>query len=311
MAKTTLQLEKPQRRLGLKGMIAFIILMDAFIPLSNDLYLPAMPTMGEHLGTTDALVQLTITIFFFSYAIGMLVWGPLSDKYGRKRPLIAGFLLYSASTALCMLAWNIEVLLAARLFQGVGAASATAISFAMVKDCFSGKTRETVLALVQTISGFGPILAPVIGSWILLVAEWREIFLLTLFYDESLPAEERLSGSAFQSFREIGVVMKNRSFVWIVLVYSIILIPFYAYINMSSYIFVDFFGESEQVYSYYYAAICLLSMIGPYLYIRFMSAMDKNLLSYLCFAACVLAGAGIVVCGTSAPVVFGFVMFIF
>lgn len=107
MAKTTLQLEKPQRRLGLKGMIAFIILMDAFIPLSNDLYLPAMPTMGEHLGTTDALVQLTITIFFFSYAIGMLVWGPLSDKYGRKRPLIAGFLLYSAATALCMLAWNI------------------------------------------------------------------------------------------------------------------------------------------------------------------------------------------------------------
>ena len=313
MAKTTLQLEKPQRRLGLKGMIAFIILMDAFIPLSNDLYLPAMPTMGEHLGTTDALVQLTITIFFFSYAIGMLVWGPLSDKYGRKRPLIAGFLLYSAATALCMLAWNIEVLLAARLFQGVGAASATAISFAMVKDCFSGKTRETVLALVQTISGFGPILAPVIGSWILLVAEWREMFLLllliglvgialTLFYDESLPAEERLSGSAFQSFREIGVVMKNRSFVWIVLVYSIILIPFYAYINMSSYIFVDFFGESEQVYSYYYAAICLLSMIGPYLYIRFMSAMDKNLLSYLCFAACVLAGAGIVVCGTSAPI---------
>lgn len=322
MAKTTLQLEKPQRRLGLKGMIAFIILMDAFIPLSNDLYLPAMPTMGEHLGTTDALVQLTITIFFFSYAIGMLVWGPLSDKYGRKRPLIAGFLLYSAATALCMLAWNIEVLLAARLFQGVGAASATAISFAMVKDCFSGKTRETVLALVQTISGFGPILAPVIGSWILLVAEWREMFLLllliglvgialTLFYDESLPAEERLSGSAFQSFREIGVVMKNRSFVWIVLVYSIILIPFYAYINMSSYIFVDFFGESEQVYSYYYAAICLLSMIGPYLYIRFMSAMDKNLLSYLCFAACVLAGAGIVVCGTIAPVVFSFLMFVF
>ncbi len=295
MAKTTLQLEKTQRRLGLKGMIAFIILMDAFIPLSNDLYLPAMPTMGEHLGTTDALVQLTITIFFFSYAIGMLVWGPLSDKYGRKRPLIAGFLLYSAATAL---------------------------SFAMVKDCFSGKTRETVLALVQTISGFGPILAPVIGSWILLVAEWREMFLLllliglvgialTLFYDESLPAEERLSGSAFQSFREIGVVMKKRSFVWIVLVYSIILIPFYAYINMSSYIFVDFFGESEQVYSYYYAAICLLSMIGPYLYIRFMSAMDKNLLSYFCFAACVLAGAGVVVCGTSAPVVFSFLMFIF
>lgn len=322
MAKTTLQLEKPQRRLGLKGMIAFIILMDAFIPLSNDLYLPAMPTMGAHLGTTDALVQLTITIFFFSYAVGMLIWGPLSDKYGRKRPLAAGFLLYSIATAICMLAWNIEVLLAARLLQGIGAASATAISFAMVKDCFSGKTRETVLALVQTISGFGPILAPVIGSWILLVAEWREMFLLllvfgligfvlTLCYDETLASDARLSGSAFQSFREIGVVMKNHSFVWIVLVYSIILVPFYAYINMSSYIFVDFFGCSEQVYSYYYAAICLLSMIGPYLYIRFMNDTDKNLLSYVCFACCIAAGVGIVVWGTRTPVIFSFMMFVF
>lgn len=322
MSKMKFGLEKSQNKLGLKGVIAFIILMDAFIPLSNDLYLPAMPTMGEHLGTTDALVQLTITVFFFSYAIGMLIWGPLSDKYGRKKPLAVGFLLYCAASLVCMLAWDIYILLIARLLQGIGAASATAISFAMVKDCFSGKTRETVLALVQTISGFGPILAPVVGSWILLVADWREMFLLllvfgliglvlTLLYEETLPKEERLSGSAFESFKEIGVVIQNKSFLWIVLIYSVILIPFYAYINMSSYIFVDFFGESEQVYSYYYAAICLLSMIGPYLYIRFMSAMDKNLLSYLCFAACVLAGAGIVVCGTSAPVVFSFLMFIF
>ena len=252
----------------------------------------------------------------------MLIWGPLSDKYGRKKPLAVGFLLYCAASLVCMLAWDIYILLIARLLQGIGAASATAISFAMVKDCFSGKTRETVLALVQTISGFGPILAPVVGSWILLVADWREMFLLllvfgliglvlTLLYEETLPKEERLSGSAFESFKEIGVVIQNKSFLWIVLIYSVILIPFYAYINMSSYIFVDFFGESEQVYSYYYAAICLLSMIGPYLYIRFMSAMDKNLMSYLCFAACVLAGAGIVVCGTSAPVVFSFLMFIF
>ena len=322
MAKTTFVLERQQRKLGLKGMILFIILMDAFIPLSNDVYLPAMPTMGEHLGTTDALVQLTITIFFFSYAIGMLIWGPLSDKYGRKRPLSVGFLLYCAASLLCMLAWSIEVLLAARFLQGVGAASATAISFAMVKDCFSGRTRETVLAIVQTISGFGPIIAPVIGSWILLIAEWREMFLLllvfglvgfvmTLLYEESLPQEERLSGGTFQSFREINVVMKNRSFVWIVLVYSIILIPFYAYINMSSYIFVDQFGLSEQAYSYYYAAICLLSMIGPYLYIRFFTDVDKNLLSYVCFAVCVFGGVGIIAAGARSPLVFSFLMFLF
>lgn len=308
-------LEKSQNKLGLKGVIAFIILMDAFIPLSNDLYLPAMPTMGEHLGTTDALVQLIITVFFFSYAIGMLIWGPLSDKYGRKKPLAVEFLLYCAASLVCMLAWDIYVLLIARLLQGIGAASATAISFAMVKDCFSGKTRETVLALVQTISGFGPILAPVVGSWILLVADWREMFLLllvfgliglvlTLLYEETLPKEERLSGSAFESFKEIGVVIQNKSFLWIVLIYSVILIPFYSYINMSSYIFVDFFGCSEQMYSYYYAAVALLAMLGPYLYIRFMGNADKNVLTYVCFGVCVLAGVGIVVVGQQSPLVF-------
>lgn len=322
MSKMKLSLEKSQRLLGLKGIIAFIILMDAFIPLSNDLYLSAMPTMGEHLGTTDALVQLTITVFFFSYAIGMLVWGPLSDKYGRKRPLAVGFLLYCAASLVCMLAWNIYILLVARFLQGVGAASATAISFAMVKDCFSGKARETVLALVQTISGLGPILAPVIGSWILLVAEWREMFLLllvfgvigfvlTLMYEESLPVEERLTSSVFQSFREIGVVTRNKSFRWIVLIYSVILIPYYAYINMSSYIFVDFFGCSEQVYSYYYAAIALLSMLGPYLYIRFMDGVNKNMLSYVGFGICMCAGAAMVVRGAMTPFLFAFLMFLF
>lgn len=322
MSKMKFGLEKSQNKLGLKGVIAFIILMDAFIPLSNDLYLPAMPTMGEHLGTTDALVQLTITVFFFSYAIGMLIWGPLSDKYGRKKPLAVGFLLYCAASLVCMLAWDIYVLLIARLLQGIGAASATAISFAMVKDCFSGKTRETVLALVQTISGFGPILAPVVGSWILLVADWREMFLLllvfgliglvlTLFYEETLPKEERLSGSAFESFKEIGVVIQNKSFLWIVLIYSVILIPFYSYINMSSYIFVDFFGCSEQVYSYYYAAVALLAMIGPYLYIRFMGDANKNVLTYVCFGVCVLAGVGIVVVGQQSPLVFSVMMFLF
>ena len=322
MSKMKFGLEKSQNKLGLKGVIAFIILMDAFIPLSNDLYLPAMPTMGEHLGTTDALVQLTITVFFFSYAIGMLIWGPLSDKYGRKKPLAVGFLLYCAASLVCMLAWDIYVLLIARLLQGIGAASATAISFAMVKDCFSGKTRETVLALVQTISGFGPILAPVVGSWILLVADWREMFLLllvfgliglvlTLLYEETLPKEERLSGSAFESFKEIGVVIQNKSFLWIVLIYSVILIPFYSYINMSSYIFVDFFGCSEQMYSYYYAAVALLAMIGPYLYIRFMGNADKNVLTYVCFGVCVLAGVGIVVVGQQSPLVFSVMMFLF
>ena len=322
MSKVNFSLEKPQRKLGLVGVIIYIVLMDMFIPLSTDLYLPAMPTMGEHLATSDALVQLSITIFFFSYAIGMLIGGPLSDKYGRKAPTAIGFIIFCVASLLCMLAVNIYMLLAARLLQGIGAASGTAISFAMVKDCFSGKARETVLALVQTFSGFAPIIAPVLGSWILLVTDWRGIFGvllifgligfgLTLLYDETLAEEERLQGSAFKSFRALGAVMHNKSFVWIVLIYSVLLIPYYAYINMSPYIYVTDFGLNEQVYSYYYAGCALFSMIGPFIYIRYLTDVDKNRMSYLGFGACIFAGVAIILVGNLAPIIFCFLMFVF
>lgn len=320
---TAITLERAQKRLGLKGLVIFIVLMDMFIPLSTDMYLPAMPTMGAHLAmATDALVKLSVTGFFLSYAIGMLIWGPLSDKYGRRFPLLCGFVLYTVATFGCMISWNIYLLLVCRLLQGVGAASVTAISMAMIKDCFAGKARERILAVVQTFSGFGPIFAPVIGSWLLLVTDWRGIFfvlllfgmigiLLTLLYEESLLPEERLQGSTFQSFAQIGVVLKNKSFILIVLIYSVLFIPFYAYLNMSSYIYVNQFGCTEQVYSYYYAACALLSMMGPYLYIRFLENNNKHLLTCVSFILCIVAGVGMITIGTIAPILFCFMMFVY
>lgn len=319
----TITLERQQKRLGITGFIVFIVLMDMFIPLSTDMYLPAMPTMSEHLaGATDALVKLSVTGFFFSYAIGMLMWGPLSDKFGRKLPLLSGFLLYTLATIGCMVSTHIYMLLVSRFLQGVGAASVTAISMAMIKDCFSGKARERILAIVQTFSGFGPIFAPVIGSWLLLITDWRGIFfvlmlfgfigtLLTAMYEESLLPTERLQGSAFQSFAQIGTVLKNKSFVWIVIIYSALQVPFYAYLNMSSYIYVNQFGCSEQVYSYYYATCALLSMMGPFLYIRFLENSNKNVLTYVCFSTCVVAGVGMTLIGSLAPIIFCIMMFVF
>lgn len=179
--KQKFSLNRPQNKLGVTGMIIFIILMDIAIPLSTDMYLPAMPSMGNTLaGSTDALVKSTVTIFFFVYALGMLIWGPLSDKYGRKKPMIVGFVLFSISTLFCAAAWNIYILLLARVLQGIGAASITAISFAMINDCFVGKTKETVLAIAQTLSGLGPVFAPIIGSWILYFISWRGIFIALL-----------------------------------------------------------------------------------------------------------------------------------
>lgn len=318
-----IRLEKPQKRLGLKGLICFIVLMDMFIPLSTDMYLPALPTMGSHLqGASDAAVKLSITCFFIFYAAGMLIWGPLSDKYGRRKPLLCGYVLYCLASFLCMISQQIEMLIFSRILQGVGAASITAISMAMIKDCFSGKTREIVLALVQTFSGFGPILAPVIGGWLLLVTDWRGIFFvlfffglvglaLTWLYEESLAPEQRLQGSAFQSFQQIFVAMKNKTFLWIIMIYGVLNIPFFMYITMSSYIYINYFSCSEQAYSYYYAISAFLSMAGPFLYIRFFQGSNKSTLCYICLGVSFIGGIGVMTVGQLQPYFFCLMIFLF
>ena len=113
----TIRLEKPQKRLGLKGMLFFIVLMDMFIPLSTDMYLPALPTMGEHLQAADSIIKMSVTCFFIFYAVGMLIWGPLSDKYGRKKPLLYGYLLYCIASFACMISWNVYMLIASHILS--------------------------------------------------------------------------------------------------------------------------------------------------------------------------------------------------
>lgn len=318
-----LTLHRPQSKLGIKGMILFIILMDMCVPLSTDMYLPAMPTMTQHLaGATDVLIKLSVTVFFLFYALGMLIWGPLSDKYGRKKPLLFGFVLYSAATLLCGVAWNAYILLAARILQGIGAASVTAISLAIINDSFTGKTKETVLAIAQTLSGFGPILAPIAGSWILLFTSWRGAFfvllafgligiLLTLLFEETVHEEEKFSGSVFHSFGQIGVVIKNKAFISIVLIYAILLMPFFTYLNLSSYIYVNQFGCTEQEYSYFHAAASLLSMAGPLIYIRFFTDVNKHKLTCICFGSCLFAAVAMILIGASSPFVFCALLFVY
>lgn len=321
--KEKLSLNRPQKRLGVKGMIFFIILMDMCIPLTTDMYLPAMPTMNGHLtGATDALVKSSVTVFFLFYALGMLIWGPLSDKYGRKKPMIVGFLVYCLATLLCAVSLNIYIFLVGRILQGIGAACVTAVSFAMINDCFVGKTRETILAIAQTLSGFGPVIAPVVGSWILLVTSWRGTFaallifgvigsILTFMYQETVGEEERFKGSVFSTFGQLKVVVKNKAFTQIVVIYSVLYMPLYAYLNLSSYIYVNQFGCTEQVYSYYHALASLLSMIGPAVYIKFFATANKNKLTLICFGLCAVAGIVMAVMGSASPMLFCGLIFVY
>ena len=140
-----------QKYLGKAGLVLFITLMNMFIPLSTDLYLPALPSMSEILDAPTALTNLTLVAFFFFYAVGTLFWGPMSDKYGRKKILTVGAVLYTVASMLCALAPDVYVLIGARVAQGIGAGAITAVSMALIKDCYNGKTRESIYKTLEQI----------------------------------------------------------------------------------------------------------------------------------------------------------------
>ena len=304
-----------QQYLGKTGLVLFIAMMNMFIPLSTDLYLPALPSMSEIWGVPSTLTNLTLVAFFFFYAVGTLFWGPMSDKYGRRKILMTGAAIYTAASMTCALSLNVYMLIAARVVQGIGAGAITSVSMALIKDCFGGKQRETILAIVQTVAGLAPMLAPVVGAILLLFVDWRGSFwvltgaglvclLLSLLYQETLPEDEKFEGSVVGSIGRLFTVGRNVSFIVPCLIFSMYNLAFMGYISMSSYIYVDHFGLSEQVYSYFFAANAALSMLGPMLYVRFLSRANKKKFAFGCFSVYLICGLAIVTVGGIAPFLF-------
>ena len=306
---------KKQRYLGKSGLIFFITLMNMFIPLSTDLYMPALPTMSDYFGVSSVLTNMTLVSFFFFYAVGTLFWGPMSDKYGRKKVLVVGTVLYVLSSAICAISMNVYMMILARVVQGIGAGAITAVSMALIKDCFAGKQRETILAIVQSVAGLAPMIAPVLGAILLKVIDWRGSFVvltivgalclfLSLLYQETLQEEERYEGTILGSLGRLVAVGKNMGFLIPCIIFSLYNLAFMGYIAMSSYIYVEFFGLTAQVYSYFFAANAALSMVGPMLYVRFMTGFNKKKFAMVCFTLYAICGAAIVLFGGMSPFLF-------
>ena len=203
----------PQKHLGDRGLIALITVLSAFIPLSTDLYLPALPGMGDYFHVSISITSLTLVLFFVFFGIGMLFWGPLSDKYGRRPVLIAGLAIYIAASAACALSGNIWHLIFFRVLQGIGGSAASAVSTAMVKDVYDGRKRESVLAIVQSMVLISPAVAPVIGAFMLSYTSWRGLFwtlglvgvvsiIGSFLLEETVPS--RYTGTMMQSLRRLG-----------------------------------------------------------------------------------------------------------
>jgi MFS transporter, DHA1 family, multidrug resistance protein len=306
-----------QKYLGANGLVVLIALLSAFVPLSTDLYLPALPKMSAYFGVGADRINLTLTAFFVFYALGTLVWGPLSDRYGRKPILLAGLGLYVIASIFCAFMWNVNGLILCRIFQALGGSASGVVATAIVKDVYSGKKRESILAIVQSMVTISPAVAPVLGAFLLKVMSWRGVFwalagigaaalLGSLFYEESI--QQRTSGMLLHSLGHLGRVLQNRGFTLLLFLFSLGGLSMMAFIASSTYIYQDGFHLSGQVYSYYFSLNALGMLTGPMLYLWLARRFHSENIIRSCYV--VIATSGLLVCllGNLQPWIFALCM---
>ncbi|QFR63490.1 Bcr/CflA family efflux MFS transporter [Schleiferilactobacillus harbinensis] len=238
--------------------------LSAFGPLSMDMYLPALPEVASQLHTTSAAGQLTITSCIFGLAAGQIIVGPLSDRWGRKLPLLAGVGLFTLTSFLIPFTTSIWPLIILRLFQGIGGSAGQVLSRAVARDLFSGPQLGRFLGILMSINGIFPIIAPLLGGAVLSFTDWRGVFVilgaigLILFLwtwwglPETLPADRR-TATGFAAFTQMSELFKDRPFMGYMLSQGFVYGALYVYISGSAFAFETVFHFSPQVFSIIYA----------------------------------------------------------
>lgn len=255
----------PPRTAVRAELVLLIGALSAFAPLSIDMYLPGLPRIATDLGATESQVQLTLTACVLGLAIGQLIAGPLSDRLGRRRPLLVGLALYTVASLLCAIVTSIEPFILLRVLQGIGGAAGIVIARAVVRDHFAGSQAARFFALTMLVNGLAPILAPVIGAQLMLVTSWQGTFLVLaaigavlfvfagLRLQESLPPERRRSGGLGQVARVYRSLLLDRSFMGFVMASSLAFAAMFSYIASSPFVVQDLYGQSPQAFSLVFA----------------------------------------------------------
>jgi DHA1 family bicyclomycin/chloramphenicol resistance-like MFS transporter len=253
------------------GRVAILVLalLSSIAPLATDMYLAGFPRIAKDLGTSATSVQLTLTTFMAGLALGQLVIGPLSDRWGRRRPLLIGTLVCVLASFLCAIAPNIALLVSFRFVQGFAGAAGVVLGRAIVADTARGVAAARIFSLLMIIGGLAPVIAPLLGGALLGPVGWRGVFgvltgaallmLLGSYFilKESLSAARRHSGGASATLQATRTVLSNRRYLGYTLAFMFAFGSMFAYISASPFVLQTVFGLSTGWYSVAFAANAL------------------------------------------------------
>ncbi|MER6249070.1 multidrug effflux MFS transporter [Streptomyces griseorubiginosus] len=245
------------------GLLVTLLLggLTATPPLAMDMYLPSLPQVTDSLHAPAATVQLTLTACLLGMALGQLVVGPMSDRWGRRRPLLAGLAVYVVATALCALAPTVEFLVGFRLLQGLAGAAGIVIARAVVRDLYDGVAMARFFSTLMLIGGVAPIVAPLVGGQILRVTDWRGVFVVLTVVGallavlvwarlpETLPAADRHTGGVGDALRSMRGLLADLPFTGYMLTGGFAFAALFAYISASPFVIQEIYGASPQTFS--------------------------------------------------------------
>ncbi|MFD0481444.1 multidrug effflux MFS transporter [Kineococcus sp. GCM10028916] len=275
-------------------------------PLATDMYIPALPAIAADLGTSTSAVQLSLTAFLVAFAVGQLLIGPISDAVGRRPLLLAGTTAFAVASVVCALAPDPVTLVAARLLQGLAGAAGSVVGRAVVTDVLQGAARARTISSLAAINALGPVLAPLLGAALLLVGEWRLMFValaclglvlaasVKLTFRETLPPHRRASGVGLRaSAARMGTLLRIPRFSAYLVTSCCATAGFFAYIATSSFVFQSEFGFSEPAYTLVFATNASCMIASTLVFRRLVRRHDEDVLLSIGLSVAAVGSLGV------------------
>lgn len=290
--------------------VLYVILLGALTalgPFTIDLYLPAFPVLENDFHTTATAIQLTLTGTMIGFALGQLIVGPLSDKLGRRMPLLIVTAVHVVASIAAALAPSLGLLSVARVLMGAGAAAGGVVAAAVVRDLFGGQRLVIMLSRLALVSGVAPVLAPLVGSALLLVMPWRGIFVVLaiygmvmlisaiIFIPETLPKARREGSASVTIWQRYRSVFSDRVFVGVLIIGGMSFSGLFSYLSSSSFLFQQTFGFDAQQYGILFAVNSLGLAFGVQVASRLAARFGPQWVLAFSTAVLALAAGAIIV----------------